>query len=112
MRTTRWASSAAIALTLAMGCIDRRAPLPPDGTAPRTLAMGLNLELRGSLAVGERVVDIHARYRRANGEQPTLPVQPSRVALQTGLASRSGGTVRWFTSTRKGERASANERRR
>lgn len=84
MRTKRWASSTAVAAALVMGCLDRREALPPDDTAPRTLAMGLNLELRGGIAAGERVVDIRARYRRANGEQPTLPVQPARVTLQDG----------------------------
>lgn len=84
MRTNRWASSAAVAAALTLGCLDRRDPLQPDDSASRALAMALKLELRGGVAVGERVVEIRARYRRQDGDQPTLPVQPSRVTLQDG----------------------------
>ena len=84
MRTNRWTSCAAVAAALTLGCLDRRDPLQPDDSASRALAMALKLELRGGVAVGERVVEISARYRRQDGEQPTLPVQPSRVALQDG----------------------------
>ncbi|MDF2771272.1 MAG: hypothetical protein K0S86_766 [Geminicoccaceae bacterium] len=84
MRTNRWTSCAAVAAALTLGCLDRRDPLQPDDSASRALAMALKLELRGGVAVGERVVEIRARYRRQDGEQPTLPVQPSRVALQDG----------------------------
>src|SRR4029079_1611727 len=71
-------------MLLGVGCLPEHQPTPPKGdAAPSTLRLGLRVQLQTSIA-GERVVEIRARYRRANGDQPTLPVQPTRVTVQDG----------------------------
>jgi hypothetical protein len=93
VRTIRWVSCTTAAMVLASACLDRRELLPPDERAPRSVAMALNLELRGGVAAGERVVDIRARYQRRDGERPTLPVQPARVTLQDGTTIQQSVVV-------------------
>lgn len=83
MRSNARVSLAAAALTLSAACLAERELLPPSELDAK-LQLGLNIELDRAAAAGERMVDIQARYRRADGDQPTLPVQPARVTLQDG----------------------------
>jgi hypothetical protein len=75
---------------IAGGCIAEREPLSPEsGTKVR---LALNVDVQMSTA-GERIVEIRARYRRVNGEQPTLPVQPTQVVIEDGATKEQSVTI-------------------
>lgn len=83
-------SLAAVALMVGAGCIAERGPLSPSNAT--NVRMGLRVNLQVSSA-GERVVEIRARYRRVNGEQPTLPVQPTQVVIEDGATIEQAVTI-------------------
>ena len=81
MRTLSWQALAfAIAVTTA-GCLAEREPISPSTGTRVRIALRASVQVS---AAGERVVEIRARYRRVNGEQPTLPVQPTQVVIEDG----------------------------
>ena len=90
MRKLTIQSLAAVALMVGAGCIAEREPLSPPSTT--SVRMGLRVNLQVSSA-GERVVEIRARYRRVNGEQPTLPVQPTQVVIEDGATIEQAVTI-------------------
>ena len=79
MRTLRRTLVAA-ALTFGVACLPEREPLPPSNPKIR---LALRVALQGNVA-GERIVEIHARFQLASGEQATLPTQPTRVSVADG----------------------------
>ena len=68
-------------MMLAAGCLSEHGPLSPTNS---TVRLALRVEVQQSTA-GERIVEIHARYRRPNGDLATLPVQPTQVAIADGV---------------------------
>ena len=73
-------SLVAAALSLAAACLPERAPSAPSSPKIR---LALRVALQGNVA-GERIVEIRARFQLANGEQATLPTQPTQVSVADG----------------------------
>jgi hypothetical protein len=73
-------SLVAAALSLAAACLAEREPLAPSSAKIR---LALRVALQGNVA-GERIVEIRARFQLANGEQATLPSQPTQVSVADG----------------------------
>jgi hypothetical protein len=74
-------SLAVAAALITAGCLAEREPLSPSTSTKVRIALRANVQVN---TVGERIVEIRARYRRVNGEQPTLPVQPTQVVIEDG----------------------------
>jgi len=79
VRTLR-RSLVAAALTLGAACLSEREPLPPSNP---TIRLALRVALDRNV-VGERIVEIRARFQLASGERATLPTQPTRVSVADG----------------------------